>query len=156
MLALAGQEGGVEFKPTQTAWLHPGRAAEVWRADRLLGVVGHHREVERARELHEISRFPSVRRDLAVVVAEELDWAQLERCLRSTLGDLLKDVWVFDQYRGPGLEAGFKSIAMGLILQDGSRTLTDQDADHCVSLAVSALAIGCKAKLRGQDGADEG
>jgi phenylalanyl-tRNA synthetase beta chain len=56
---------------------------------------------------------------------------------------------LFDQYRGPGLETGTKSLAMGLILQDVSRTLTDQDADQAVSEALRALATDCGARLRG-------
>ena len=104
------------------------------------------RPVPRAGEL---SRFPSVRRDLAVVVREETPWATLEGSLRGALGDLLADVVVFDRYVGPGLEAGFKSLAMGLILQDRSRTLTDLDADQAVARALAALDRDCGARLRG-------
>jgi phenylalanyl-tRNA synthetase beta chain len=104
------------------------------------------RQVPRAGEL---SRFPQVRRDLAVVVAEEVPWARLEASLRAALGGLLREVRVFDRYVGPGLEAGFKSLAMGLILQDASRTLTDLDADGAVAAALAALDRDCGAKLRG-------
>ena len=104
------------------------------------------RPVPRAAEL---SRFPFVRRDLAVVVREGTPWATLESSLRGALGELLDDVIVFDQYVGPGLEPGFKSLAMGLILQDRSRTLTDLDADQAVARALAALDQDCGARLRG-------
>src|SRR5690606_38152655 len=95
------------------------------------------------------SRFPSVRRDLAMVVPSSTPWARLERCLRDSLGPLLRQVFVFDQYIGPGLEAGCKSLAMGLILQDDSRTLAEQDVEQLVARAVAALETDCAARLRG-------
>jgi phenylalanyl-tRNA synthetase beta chain len=103
------------------------------------------RTIPSAREL---SRFPSVRRDLAVVVPEMVTWSALEASLIRTLGERLHSVTVFDEYRGPGLENGAKSLAMGLILQDVYRTLTDQDADQAVSEALAALSTDCGARLR--------
>ena len=90
-----------------------------------------------------------MRRDLALVVSEAVAWASLEASLRAALGSLLREVVLFDQYRGPGLETGTKSLAMGLILQDVSRTLTDHDADQAVSEALKALATDCGARIRG-------
>ena len=103
------------------------------------------RNVPRAAEL---SRFPSVRRDLAVVVPESMQWSQLRATLFSSLQGGLRDVVLFDQYRGAGLEVDTKSLAMGLILQEVSRTLTDSDADQAVSEALVALARDCNATLR--------
>ena len=60
----------------------------------------------------------------------------------------LREVRLFDRYVGPGLEPGSKSLAMGLILQDVSRTLTDHDADQAVADALEALARDCGARLR--------
>jgi phenylalanyl-tRNA synthetase beta chain len=96
----------------------------------------------------ELSRFPSVRRDIAVLVAEDLPWARLEASLRAALGPLLREVRVFDRYAGQGLETGVKSLAMGLILQDVSRTLTDRDAEQAVQSALAALERDCGARLR--------
>jgi phenylalanyl-tRNA synthetase beta chain len=56
---------------------------------------------------------------------------------------------VFDRYVGPGLEAGAKSLAMGLILQDVSRTLTDHEVEQAVAAAAAALEVGHGAKIRG-------
>jgi phenylalanyl-tRNA synthetase beta chain len=96
----------------------------------------------------ELSRFPSVRRDIALVVPESTPWAALETSLQAALGPLLREVRLFDRYVGPGLDSGSKSLAMGLILQDVSRTLTDRDADQAVATALEALARDCGARLR--------
>src|SRR5690606_17635619 len=71
-----------------------------------------------------------------------------ESSLKAALGPLLREVVLFDRYVGPGLEPGSKSLAMGLILQDVSRTLTDRDADQAVAGALEALARDCGARLR--------
>jgi phenylalanyl-tRNA synthetase beta chain len=170
LLALAGARA--EFRLADEAFGHPGRSATVWRDGRRIGWVGHlHPRLAKALDLEgevvafeleldplvaraipvagDLSRFPSVRRDLAVVVPENTPWATLERSLTRALGARLQAVVLFDQYRGPGLETGAKSLAMGLILQDVYRTLTDQDADQAVSEALVALATDCGARIRG-------
>ena len=96
-----------------------------------------------------VPRFPAVRRDIAVDVPEQVSWSQIEQTVRATLGATLAGLRLFDRYSGKGVEAGRKSLAMGLILQDASRTLTDDDADNCVRNVVSALEAACEAKLRG-------
>jgi phenylalanyl-tRNA synthetase beta chain len=96
-----------------------------------------------------VPRFPAVRRDIAMDLPEEIHWSQIEQTVRGSLGPWLQELRLFDRYSGKGVEAGRKSLAMGLILQDASRTLTDDDADRCVREAVAALEQTCKAKLRG-------
>jgi phenylalanyl-tRNA synthetase beta chain len=96
-----------------------------------------------------VPRFPAVRRDIAMDVPETVSWSQIEEGVRRTLGERLKELRLFDRYSGKGVEAGRKSLAMGLILQDASRTLTDDDADRCVREAIVALEQSCEAKLRG-------
>ncbi len=96
-----------------------------------------------------VPRFPSVRRDIAMDLPEAVSWSQIEQVIRTTLGEQLKELRLFDRYSGKGVEAGRKSLAMGLILQDASRTLTDDDADRYVREAVAALEMACKARLRG-------
>ena len=170
--ALAGIDpSDLRFTPADVAWLHPGRSAAVWRDDAQLGWIGHlHPGLLKSLDLDtdvvcfeldldplaaraipqaaELSRFPLVRRDLALVVPESTPWAALEASLKHTLGGLLRELRLFDVYHGPGLEAGTKSLAMGLILQDVSRTLTDHDADRAVADAVAALKRDCGARLR--------
>ena len=106
--------------------------------------------VQRAVPLaREVSRFPTILRDISIVVPQDVRYAAIEQTIRQAIGPLVRDVFIFDRYVGANLGTDVKSLSMGLILQDHSRTLTDQDADRCVALAVSALEAGCKAKLRG-------
>ncbi len=104
------------------------------------------RAVARASEL---SRFPSVRRDLAFVVADQVPWDALRQTAREAAGPLLRDVQLFDRYVGQGVESGQKSLAMGLILQDNSRTLTDRDVETVVAGIVAAIEAAHGAKIRG-------
>ena len=96
-----------------------------------------------------VPRFPSVRRDMAQDLPSDVRWSQVEEVVRDTLGERLAALRLFDLYSGKGVDTGRKSMAMGLILQDASRTLTDDDADRCVHEAIAALERTCKAKLRG-------
>lgn len=153
-------------------WLHPGRGARVACEGATVGYFGTlHPELAKALDLgpdvqvlelalepllarrlpkaEPVARFPSVRRDLAVEVPEGVTWAQVDEVVRGALGGVLKALRLFDCYRGKGVEDGRKSFAMGLILQEPSRTLTDADADGCVQQAIAALEQACTAKLRG-------
>ncbi|MEO8778139.1 MAG: phenylalanine--tRNA ligase subunit beta [Rhodanobacter sp.] len=154
------------------AWLHPGRGARVTRDGETVGYLGGlHPQLARelglgtdvqvlemalepllARRLPRASgipRFPAVRRDIAMDLPEDISWSQIGQVVRSALGERLKELRLFDRYSGKGVEAGRKSLAMGLILQDASRTLTDDDADRWVRDAVDALEQTCQGKLRG-------
>ena len=169
LLALA--DATAEFRPDASPFGHPGRSASVWRDGQRIGWVGHlHPGLAKALDLDgevvgfeldlaplaqravprasELSRYPSVRRDIALVVPETTPWAALRASLETALGPLLREVVLFDRYVGPGLDSGSKSLAMGLILQDVSRTLTDRDADQAVATALEALAKDCGARLR--------
>jgi phenylalanyl-tRNA synthetase beta chain len=163
--------GDAEFRPSDAAHGHPGRSAQILRGGRSIGWIGHlHPALVKALDLAgevvafeldveplaarpvphagEVSRFPSVRRDLALVVPEATPWSALQACLRQALAGRLQEVVLFDEYRGPGLETGAKSLAMGLILQEVSRTLTDSEADQAVADALAALARDCNARIR--------
>ncbi|QAU23962.1 phenylalanine--tRNA ligase subunit beta [Dyella sp. M7H15-1] len=153
-------------------WLHPGRGARVARDGQTVGYLGAvHPQLAKTLDLgpdvhvlelalepllgrrlpkaQPVPRFPVVRRDIAVDVPEQVSWSQVEHAVRGSLGGALVGLRLFDRYSGKGVEAGRKSLAMGLILQDASRTLTDDDADNCVRNVVSALGAACEAKLRG-------
>lgn len=154
------------------SWLHPGRAARVTRDGQTVGYIGalhpllartldlgpdvHVLELalepllaRRLPKAQAVPRFPGVRRDIAMDFPEQASWSQVEQAVRASLGERLSELRLFDLYAGSGVEAGRKSLAMGLILQDASRTLTDDDADRCVREAIAALEQTCKAKLRG-------
>jgi len=172
VLALAGHRANLAFRPLAPAWLHPGRSAEILLGTTPVGSVGclHPRLLKaldidhdvhvfeadldaiRAGSLPragQISHFPSLRRDLAVVVPDGQPYEALQSCVRGALGRQLAEVVVFDQYQGANLGPGVKSLAIGLILQDDSRTLTDEDADRYMAQALAALERECQARLRG-------
>jgi phenylalanyl-tRNA synthetase beta chain len=170
LAALSGAT--LEYRPTAPAWGHPGRSAEVLRDGRSLGWIGQlHPRLQQALGLDvevvafeldlesllarsipvatALSRFPSVRRDLAFVVAEGVRWAALETTMRVAAGAVLKQLRLFDRYVGKGVEPGFKSLAMGLILQEDSRTLTDREVESVVAEVVAALQGEHGAVIRG-------
>ena len=96
----------------------------------------------------EISRFPQVRRDIAVVVDESVSLSALSERVLSTASTLLQSLRVFDVYRGTGIESGRKSVALGLIFQDISRTLTDDDVERLMASIVAGLRESLNAKIR--------
>jgi phenylalanyl-tRNA synthetase beta chain len=96
----------------------------------------------------EISRFPQVRRDIAVVVDESVALSALADRVLSSASTLLHSLRVFDVYRGTGIESGRKSVALGLIFQDISRTLTDDDVDRLMGTIVTDLRESLNAKIR--------
>ncbi|MBD9468558.1 phenylalanine--tRNA ligase subunit beta [Pseudoxanthomonas sp. PXM01] len=168
--ALAGAI--LEYRPSQAPHGHPGRSADVHRDGVRIGWIGQlHPRLQRLLDLDadvvafeldlaplstralpraaELSRYPSVRRDLAFVVAEEASWAALAATVRRAAGPLLRDVQLFDRYVGQGVESGQKSLAMGLILQDNSRTLTEGDVAQVVAAVVAAIDEAHGAKIRG-------
>jgi len=102
----------------------------------------------RVPRLAEISRFPAVRRDLAIVVPEAVPVQRLLDTIRTGAKDLLTGLVVFDIYRGRGIEEGFKSVAIGLNLQDISRTLTDEEIDAVVAQVVTGLEREHSATIR--------
>ncbi len=95
-----------------------------------------------------ISKYPTIRRDLAFVLDESIDIAAIEATVRDAAGPLLQSHTVFDIYRGKGIDSGRKSVALGLILQETSRTLTDEDADGVTHAVSEKLAEVWKAKIR--------
>jgi phenylalanyl-tRNA synthetase beta chain len=97
----------------------------------------------------QISPFPSVRRDLAFVLPESVPWARVEALVRETAGELLADLLIFDQFSGATVEKGYKSLAIGLILQDVSCTLNEQVVESTVQSVIGALEQQLEAKLRG-------
>ncbi len=171
--SLAAASGAVlEFRPSQRPFGHPARSADVWRDGACIGWIGQlHPRLARALDIDvdviafeldvkpllarqvpragELSRFPSVRRDLAFLVPDEVTWSALAATIRTAVGPLLRDVVLFDRYVGQGVDPGFKSLAMGLILQDKSRTLTDRDVDAVVAEVVAAIEREHRARIRG-------
>ena len=163
LLAATGESQSFRFEAAVLPALHPGRAARVLRRNQPIGWLGElhpnlvrsldftytpvlfELDVETALSVdrvsyQEISRFPQVRRDLAVVIDEGVTLSTLAERVTLAASSLLRDLRVFDVYRGPGLEPGRKSVALGLIFQVISRTLTDDDVER--------LMVSVKADLR--------
>ena len=160
----------VRFEPQAHSCLHPGRAARVLRGTQAIGWLGElHPSLVRDLEFvhapvlfevdwtglalvrpvyREISRQPQVRRDLAVVVDESVPLSRLAERVALVASSLLRDLRVFDVYRGPGVEAGRKSVALGLIFQDISRTLTEDDVAGLMAAVVADLRVSLNAKIR--------
>jgi phenylalanyl-tRNA synthetase beta chain len=171
LLQLTGDVSDIEFRPAEHPALQPGQAASIVRDGIELGMIGklhpkHSKffELKRDAFLFEIdglaalaskvpkaetiSKFPSIRRDIAVVVDDKISADELISAVASSAPDLISSVRIFDIYKGPGIEAGLKSVALGLILQETSRTLTDEDADAAMTAAVQKLQDKFAAELR--------
>jgi len=167
------ETGGVsaEFRAEAHAALHPGQTAAIVVNGERVGWLGcihprlaGHLEIPKNTYLFELkldvllkggvpkfqklSRFPSIRRDLAYVVNVETETGALCHTIEQQAGALLQDLLVFDVYQGSGIESGRKSIALGLILQDSSRTLTDEDVDTLIAAISHRLETEYGATLR--------
>ena len=159
------------FEPSTHPALHPGRAARVVLEGQEIGWVGelHPRwqqaydlpqvpvvfevDAETLRdvglpELSDISRFPPVTRDIALVVAEKQRHGDLLEAMNSVRTEVVREIRLFDVYRGKGVPEGQKSLAFRVVMQDTAKTLTDEDADTAMSRLVSAATERFGAKLR--------
>jgi phenylalanyl-tRNA synthetase beta chain len=171
VLALASDGEDIRFAAAHHPALQPGQSAEIIRGDEVIGVLGklHPRlakdydlkravyvfEIDAAKALESaapraetISRFPAIRRDIAVIVDDEVTAAELVEAVASAAPKFIRGVRIFDIYKGDRIEAGRKSVAIGLILQETSRTLTDDDADAAMAAAVTKLEDKFAADLR--------
>src|SRR5262249_44531564 len=135
---------------------HPGRCALVKASGKPVGVIGElHPRLQQRYELPApavlfellvdpllegdfprfggVSRMPVVRRDLAVLVPEEVPVGRLLQAVRGAVPALVREVEIFDQYRGKGVEPGQKSLALRIVMQDTDRTLTDSEVEAIVT-----------------------
>ncbi len=152
---------------------HPGRCAGVYAGEKLLGVMGQIHPAVAANygvdcelycaelsfealleaqgpgaEYHPLPRFPAVSRDIAVVCREEVTVGALEACIRKAGGRLLRDVVLFDIYRGQGVAGGSKSVAFSMTLRADDRSITAAEADGEVKDILTALEQELGATLR--------
>ncbi len=171
VLAMTGASQQFRFLAARHPALHPGQSARIYRGEVAVGWVGavHPGHLSRfdistsvylfeidvdialeslVPEYRSISRYPAVRRDLAVLVEERICAESLVKEAREGGGDMLREVRIFDVYRGEPIDSGLKSVALGLILQDSSRTLTDDDVEGVVQAVISRLERKLKARIR--------
>ena len=95
-----------------------------------------------------LSKFPSIRRDIALVLDQAISAQAVEDCIKKYASEWLIDLKLFDVYMGKGIDSGRKSLALGLTLQDNSRTLTDTEVDNFIDKIVSGLESRIGASLR--------
>jgi phenylalanyl-tRNA synthetase beta chain len=95
-----------------------------------------------------LSKFPSVRRDMALIVEEKVAASEIIDCIRQCHEKVIKDILIFDVYRGEGVENGYKSVALSLLLQDYEETLTDSKIDAIFSKVLEIIKNKISAKLR--------
>jgi phenylalanyl-tRNA synthetase beta chain len=171
LLATTGRRRDLDFVPGDHPALNPAQTAKIRSDGITVGWIGtvHPRlqkhfdlrssavlfslQIERtfvARipSFARYSKYPFVRRDLAVVIDEAVDTQTLLAQVESAAGALLQSVVIFDLYRGKGIDSRRKSVGLGLILQDVSRTLTDEDADQTVDLVMRRLEHELGATIR--------
>ncbi len=171
LFALTGRQAAISYVAESHECLHPGRSAAIFDRNLRVGWLGQLQpEVARRLDIREppwifelgidpsfraevpvfsaISRFPAIRRDLAVVVDESTTLDELRESVNLGAKGLLRELHVFDVYRGKGVEPGRKSIALGLILQETSRTLTDGEADAVISAVIERVKGDLKAGIR--------
>jgi phenylalanyl-tRNA synthetase beta chain len=171
LIALTGRSGTLAFraadhpalKPGETArialdggdvgWLgvvHPrvARAFDIRGAAVLFALQREQTFVAKVPRFTPYSRYPHVRRDLALVVDDGVNVETLVKFAREACGELLQRAVVFDVYRGKGIDSSRKSVALGLILQDASRTLTDADADDALQSVARLLQSQLGATIR--------
>ena len=164
----------VNFKPGEHPSLHPGKCAEVWTGETLLGVFGELHPLVKEQygflkapvliaelelkallsviplrhESRPVPVFPAVLEDLAVIVDETLPAEKVAETLRTGGGKLLVDVRLFDIFRGPQVGEGKKSLAYSLTYQAPDRTLDDQDSAKIRKRIIAALEKELDAKIR--------
>ncbi|TDJ42861.1 MAG: phenylalanine--tRNA ligase subunit beta [Gammaproteobacteria bacterium] len=171
LATLSGALSNFRYETAEHATLRPGRTARIDRDGVAIGWCGElHPKLAKkyglspAPVLFElkarlalaacvpafsgVSRYPSVRRDLAVIVDANISAASLLAAARAAAGNLLRDIRVFDVYTGKGIESSRKSVALGLILQETSRTLTELEIDAVINAVVEQLSSEFNATIR--------
>ncbi|MBM7059361.1 phenylalanine--tRNA ligase subunit beta [Pseudomonas sp. UL073] len=172
--ALFGQAGAPEafrFVAGEHPALHPGQAARIERDGRLVGFLGAlHPELAKSLDIEqpvflfelvlaeifegtmpkysELSRFPEVRRDLALLVDREVAAETVLEAIRDAAGEWLTDLRLFDVYHGKGIDPHRKSLAVGLTWQHPSRTLNDDEVSSTTQNILALLEQRFNATLR--------
>jgi phenylalanyl-tRNA synthetase beta chain len=171
LLASAGAAGSFSFVPAEHSALHPGQTARIERDGKLVGYIGAiHPELAKALDLdqtvfmfelllseitrgqmpkfQELSKFPEVRRDLALLVDRDVPAQSLLNTIRETAGEWMTDLKLFDVYVGKGIDPDRKSIAVGLTWQHPSRTLNDDEVSTTTQNILTSLEQRFNATLR--------
>jgi len=150
---------------------HPSYSADIYRKGEIIGVIGmlnpiltrhfdisedvyffeidYKKAFERSQiKAKPVSKYPQIRRDISIVVDSHIISSELIDTVKKIKPSIIQSVNVFDVYEGKNIEEGRKSIALGLILQEKSRTLTDDEADGIIKITLKSLQSKYSAKLR--------
>ena len=172
--AVLGQVSAVEafeFEPAADTVLHPGQCAVIQRDRTTVGYIGAlHPAIKSNLEIAgevflfellvnelaagslpaftALSKFPAIRRDLAIVVDRSVSFAAVRACVGNAAPGIVRDIRLFDVYTGEKIDSGRKSLALGLILQESSHTLTEQEVEQATAAILTALGSELSAKLR--------
>ncbi|WP_201580083.1 phenylalanine--tRNA ligase subunit beta [Psychrobacter sp. Pi2-52] len=162
----------IRYERSTLSFLHPGQSAKLYIDDIYVGWLGqlHPNTAKQldlpttwvaqlslaplltiAREQHAIttpSKFPQVRRDIAILVDSDISLQTLETTVRTAAGNLLTDLWLFDVYQGDKVPAGQRSLAFALIWQDSTQTLSDEAVKTATDKVVQALTDQHSVQLR--------
>jgi phenylalanyl-tRNA synthetase beta chain len=173
LFELLGLTNRIEYKQAKREHMHPGRTADILLDGKTIGFVGQlHPVVQKEYDLKEtyvfelaltdllnaevedisyspIPRFPSITRDIALVVDENVVAGELQKAIIEAGGELLKEVSIFDVYQGDRLPDGKKSIAFSLRYYDPERTLTDEEVTAVHEKVIQAVEQRFGATLRG-------
>lgn len=168
-----GLSGRIEYRQSEAKGMHPGRTAAVYLDGAEAGFIGQvHPTVQKELDLKEtyvfelsfnklaeartepvryttIPRFPSITRDIALVVAADQVAGDIEKVIKEAGGNLLKETSLFDLYEGERMEPGKKSLAFSLKYFDPERTLTDEDVTRAHEKVLAAVKDKAGAELRG-------
>ncbi|MEQ1106380.1 phenylalanine--tRNA ligase subunit beta [Acinetobacter seifertii] len=167
---LAAGRVKVEYVRSERAWLHPGQSAEILVDGKSIGYLGRlHPSLENELDLSttwvaeldqtavlqsyvsnftELSRFPSVRRDIALLISDNINVRDIQQLIEKTGGELLGSTWLFDVYTGQGVEEGKRSLAFALLWQHPSRTLEDAEIKSGMDNIIQVLENTYQATLR--------
>ena len=167
---LAAARLNVEYVRSERAWLHPGQSAEIMVNGQSIGYLGRlHPSLEDELDLAttwvaeldqkavlqtyvsnftELSRFPSVRRDIALLISDKINVSEIQRLIEKTGGELLESTWLFDVYTGQGVEEGKRSLAFALLWQHPTRTLEDAEIKSGMDNILQVLENTYQATLR--------
>lgn len=171
LLSHCGADDEFRFTAGEHPALHPGQCATVLRGDTEIGVLGAlHPQLQKKLDLPKsafvfelslealgearlpafqpLSKFPEVRRDLALLIDAEVPAASLLETAAEAAGETLTDLKIFDVYQGKGIDFNRKSVAMGLTFQHPSRTLNDEEINAAVDAVVGTLEQKYNASLR--------
>lgn len=167
---LAAGRVQVEYVRSERSWLHPGQSAEILVNGQSIGYLGRlHPSLENELDLGttwvaeldqqavlqtyvsnftELSRFPSVRRDIALLISDKINVSEIQQLIEQTGGELLHSTWLFDVYIGQGVEAGKRSLAFALLWQHPTRTLEDAEIKSGMDNILKVLENTYQATLR--------